>query len=290
MTDAARQHLIEGERAGLRYTLGLPRHAPVNRAGGTLANRAGSSLEFRDYREYEPGDDLRHIDWNAYARTDQLSVKLFREEVNPHVDILVDVSRSMALEDSRKARATLGLAAFFAAAAKNAGYSHTAWRLGEEIVPVPNSGDAPPMWEEIDFSFIGNSAEGFTRSHPAWRPRGIRILLSDLLWDGDPQTTLRHLAERAAVAVVVQVLAEADADPPPAGNLRLIDSETGQERELFVDASMVRQYKEALARHQENWHQACRQAGAIFTIVVAERLLRDWTLDELVAAELLEVV
>ncbi len=290
MSDDARQHLIAGEQAGLRYALGLPRQAPVNLAGGTLGQRAGSSLEFKDYRGYEPGDDLRHIDWNAYARTDQLSVKLFREEVNPHVDILVDVSRSMALEDSRKAQATLGLAAFFASAARNAGYSHTAWRLGEEIRQVPNSGSLPAAWEPIDFAYTGSPAEGFTQSHPNWRPRGIRILLSDLLWVGDPLATLRHVAERAAVAVVVQILAETDVDPPPAGNLRLVDSETEQIRELYVDTSAVRRYKEALSRHQENWHQACRQAGAIFTTVVAERVLRDWKLDDLVATEVLTVV
>jgi uncharacterized protein (DUF58 family) len=290
MNDAARRHLIEGERAGLRYALGLPRQAPVNLAGGSLGQRAGSSLEFKDHRAYEPGDDLRHIDWNAYARTDQLAVKLFREEVNPHVDILVDLSRSMALEDSRKAEATLGLAAFFAAAARNAGYSHTVWGLGEEIRSVPNSGASPAMWEPIDFAFRGSPAEGFSRSHPRWRPRGIRILLSDLLWVGDPLAVLRHIAEGAAVAVVAQVLAEADVEPPPAGNLRLVDSETGQIREIYVDASAVRRYQAALARHQENWHQACRQTCAVFSIVVAERLLRDWKLDELVAAEVLTVV
>jgi uncharacterized protein (DUF58 family) len=290
MNDAVRQHLIAGERAGLRYALGLPRQAPVNLAGGSLGQRAGSSLEFKDHRGYEPGDDLRHIDWNAYARTDQLSVKLFREEVNPHVDILVDVSRSMALEDSRKAEATLGLAAFFAAAARNAGYSHTAWGLGEEIRQIPNSSSSPTLWEPLDFAYCGSLTEGFTRSLPRWRPRGIRILLSDLLWLGDPLTVLRPLAERAAVAVVAQVLAEADVDPPPAGNLRLVDSETGQIREIYVDVSAVRRYKNTLVRHQENWHQACRQSGAIFTDLVAERVLRDWKLDELVAAEVLTVV
>jgi len=92
------------------------------------------------------------------------------------------------------------------------------------------------------------------------------------------------------VAVVAQVLAEADVDPPPAGNLRLVDSETGQIREIYVDVSAVRRYKNTLVRHQENWHQACRQTGAIFTIFVAERVLRDWKLDELVAAEVLTVV
>jgi hypothetical protein len=91
------------------------------------------------------------------------------------------------------------------------------------------------------------------------------------------------------VTVVVQVLAEADANPVPGGSLRLVDSETGQERELRVDAAAVRRYRAKLARHQEAWHAACRQAGAVFVTVVAEELVRGWRLDALVAAEVLRV-
>ena len=135
MTDEQRRHLNEGERAGLRYRLGLPPRA-AGGAGTTLGRRAGSSLEFRDYRDYHPGDDLRHVDWNAYARSDQLSVKLYREEVTPHVDLIVDGSRSMALEGSAKEAATLALPAFFATAAANAGHTHAAWLLGERLSPM----------------------------------------------------------------------------------------------------------------------------------------------------------
>src|SRR5438067_10290937 len=102
MSQTDRHFLAEGERAGQRYRLGLPPRAPAGGAGVALAQRAGSSLEFRDYRDYQPGDDLRHVDWGAYARSDQLSVKLYREEVTPHADIVVDGSRSMALEGSAK--------------------------------------------------------------------------------------------------------------------------------------------------------------------------------------------
>src|SRR5437763_286179 len=117
-----REHLLEGEAAARRFALAVPRGGPVNRTGPAAGSRAGSSLEFRDHRGYEPGDDLRHVDWNAFARTDQLSVKLYREEVSPHLDVLIDGSRSMALADSAKARAALALAGFLArAAARSAG-------------------------------------------------------------------------------------------------------------------------------------------------------------------------
>src|SRR5690349_12574511 len=101
-----REYLNEGERAGQRYVLGLPRQTPRGTTGVALAQRAGSSLEFKDHRDYQAGDDLRHIDWNAFARSDQLSVKLFREEISPHVDVVLDGSRSMALEGTAKERAT----------------------------------------------------------------------------------------------------------------------------------------------------------------------------------------
>src|SRR6266851_3990491 len=123
MEETYRQYVLEGERAGSRFALGVPQ----GRAGLHQGGRAGSSLEFKEHRGYLPGDDLRHIDWNAYARSDQLAVKVFHEEVNPHLDLVVDGSRSMALADSAKARAALGLAAFFVSAAGNAGFSHRLW-------------------------------------------------------------------------------------------------------------------------------------------------------------------
>jgi uncharacterized protein (DUF58 family) len=261
----------------------------VGLAGGTLGQRAGSSLEFKDHRAYEPGDDLRHVDWAAYARTDQLSVKLFREEVTPHLDVVLDGSRSMALEGSAKAGAGVALAAFFAAAARNAGFAHGAWLLGGGCRPVGNGTSAPAGWDGIAFEHRGSPGGSGGPGDTGWRPRGIRVLLSDLLWPDDPLATLRPFAERAAVAVVLQVLAEADVDPPEGRSLRLVDSETDEVREVHVDAVMARRYREALARHQENWHRACRQMGAVFAVVVAERLLRDWDLDELVAAEVLKV-
>ena len=289
MTEMQRHFLGEGAKAGLRYALSMPRRA-AGSAGAVTGQRGGSSLEFRDYRDYQPGDDLRHVDWSAYARSDQLSVKLYREEVTPHLDVILDGSRSMALEGSAKEGATLALAALLASAAQSAGHTHTAWLLGTELRPVGNGMREPSAWEGIDFAHRGGPTAALTQAAPGWRPRGLRVLLSDLLWEGDPLATLRPLTERAGVTVVVQVLAEADVNPPEGGNLRLVDSETEQVREISVDAVAGRQYRAALARHQENWHQACRQVGAVFVTLVAETVLRDWRLDDLVAAEVLKVV
>jgi uncharacterized protein (DUF58 family) len=295
-----RDYLKEGEQIGHRYALCLPRQTPRGATGIALGQRAGSSLEFRDYREYQIGDDVRHIDWNAFARSDQLSVKLYREEITPHLDLVVDASRSMALEGTAKERATLALTACLTTAAGNAGFGHTVWLMGEDFRPLPNSSASPTLWGAFELNHCGDppfhlpgtegNKEGIARGAPAWRPRGVRVLLSDLLWEGGPLEALRPFTEGASAAAVIQLLAEADAHPPENGALRLIDAETAARREIHVDAAMVRRYCERLTLHQQNWHQACRASGAIFTTVIAERLLREWKLEELVAAGFLRVL
>lgn len=284
-----RDHLLEGETAARRYALAVPRGGPVNRTGAALGARAGSSLEFRDHRGYEPGDDLRHVDWGAFARTDQLTVKLFREEVSPHLDLLIDGSRSMALAGSAKERATLALAGFLTAAAANAGFSHAGWLLGGDALPLGDRVRRPDAWEAVRFEHRASPVPAVSGVAARWRPRGVRVILSDLLWDADPGPVVRQLADRAAAAVVLQVLAADDADPPAGGHLRLIDSETDAVREVRVDAAMAARYRANLRRLQGDWHDACRAVGAVFATVVAETVLTDWRLDALVAAGVLQV-
>ncbi|MGH9935750.1 MAG: DUF58 domain-containing protein [Blastocatellia bacterium] len=285
-------YLIEGERAGMRYALEPPRTASASLAGLQLGRQAGASLEFRDHRDYQPGDDLRRIDWNAFARSDRLTVKLYREEISPHLDIVLDGSRSMALEPSAKARAAIGLAAAFAVAAENAGYSHNAWLAREYVAPVANGANRPASWRSLDLDFRGNPAESLTRTPPRFRRQGMRVLISDLLWLGEPTAVLQSLARDAASLVIAQTLAVVDANPlgwAERGRVRLVDSETDEQREIFIDDGAIRRYREALARHQQNWRHACRQIGAVMVNVIAEEVVADWNLEALVKAGVLKV-
>jgi uncharacterized protein (DUF58 family) len=284
-----REFFLAGEAAARRYSLAVPRGGPVSRVGPTFGARAGSSLEFRDYRGYAPGDDLRHVDWNAYARTDQLTVKLFREEVSPHLDILLDGSRSMALVGSAKEQANLALAGFFSAAATNAGFSHAGWLLAGDAQPLGSRDRNPVIWDTIRFDDRRDPSTALASASARWRPRGVRVLLSDLLWNADPARVVRQLADRASSAVVLQVLAEADANPPVGGYLRLIDSETDEVREVRVDASMGARYRANLTRLQGHWNDSCRGAGVVFATVIAEEVLQNWRMDTLVAAGVLQV-
>ena len=156
-----RQFLIAGEQMGLRYALALPQATLAGQRGEKLGRHAGSSVDFQDYRDYQPGDDLRHIDWNAYARTDQLTVKLFREEVQPHLDLILDTSSSMALTDSPKAQALHQLAALFTTAAANARCSHAVWVTGEGFQRVANDTQPPSAWGELPLG----GARSFEEAH-----------------------------------------------------------------------------------------------------------------------------
>src|SRR5258708_12177625 len=104
----------EVERAADMYHLGLPRNPAAGRSGELLGRGTGSSLEFQEYREYVPGDDIRHLDWGAYARSDMLMVRLFREEISPKTEILLDASRSMASGGEMKPRLARLLPPLFA--------------------------------------------------------------------------------------------------------------------------------------------------------------------------------
>ena len=284
-----RTFLREGEQAAFRYGLASPRRLPRGMSGNILGSGAGSSLEFLDHREYQPGDDLRHIDWNAYARSDKLTVKLFREEISPQCDLLIDGSRSMALEDTAKTRATLALTALLGQASFNADCSLRTWWATDICRPVQNGHERPTVWEGLEFPFAGNIGDTLLRLPPQWRSNGIRFFVSDLLWSADPLPIVMRFAEKAAAFFVVQILAEADVAPAPRGNIRLMDTETGIEKDVFLDDQVLQEYQEGLRRHQQEWSRACSQVGGRMVTLIAENLLRDWDLKDLVEAEMLKV-
>lgn len=277
-----REAAREGERAGARYRLLVPREAMRGGVGTRLGVLAGSSLDFKDYRAYEPGDDLRHLDWNIYARSDREVVKLYREEVSPHLDLLLDASRSMAGAAPEKARAAAGLCGLLASSAHAAHCTHALWTANDGLNAVPNGSRLPSEWHGVDFAARVSPGEGLRLAPPAFRRNGVRFVVSDLLWPEAPEAFLRHCADSAAGLVVVQLLARADVSPELAGNLRLLDSESGKLLELFADAVTLRRYREAFDSHRERWALACRQAGATFVTLVAEDVLAaDWRISAL---------
>lgn len=271
MQAAFREHLVRGEELGSRYALATPELALSGHSGQQLGRRAGNSIDFQDYREYQPGDDLRSIDWNVYARTDKLTIKLFREEVNPHLDIILDCSQSMNLAETEKGSCALRLAAMLGMAAENARFTHALWCGGEGFRRAENDNLRPSAWDGIEYHSNRNLDEAYAILPPRLRRAGMRVVISDLFWPGNPTTTMRRFSEGAATTIVIQVVAQADITPPEHGNIHLIDSESGESMQMFIDSMVEQRYRDTLKQHQESWDAACRGCGARFVTLTAEQ-------------------
>jgi uncharacterized protein (DUF58 family) len=282
------ENLMYGYRLGSQAMFAEPRQTMCGMMGNLLSRSIGSSLEFMEHREYLPGDDLRRIDWNAYARSDRLAVKLFREEVNPHVDLLLDVSRSMNLAGTKKGEATYALTGFFASAAAESRFSFRVFITDNGCRTLERSHLLPLDWEPFDLTSTNSPKDALLQMPPDWKPHGIRIFVSDFLFMADPALIVPQISGDSAVTILVQLLAESDAEPPKQGNLRLTDCENGEQLELSLDLLAREQYKKNLARHQENYHLTARRYGASLMTVIAEHFLQTGRLDELFHLELLK--
>jgi uncharacterized protein (DUF58 family) len=285
--DQAQTWVEAGEQAGSRFLLAMPERAAVGAAGIHLGRGQGASVEFHEHREYQPGDDLRHLDWNASARSDRLIVKLYREEVSPCLDLVIDGSQSMALPGSLKTEATVGLAALLCTAAAGAGWSHATWWTGDTCQRLQGGALHAQAWSE-PFAARANPGTALHSHPPGWRQRGVRIMISDLLWPGLPAPTLQRLAAGAAATAVLRVVSTLDLAPVETGNLRLTDVETGDQLEVRLDATTGDAYRRALTAHHQQWQEAARKHGVALATIIAEELVTGWDLAELVQLGLLQ--
>lgn len=278
---------MEGYRWGSRFMFTEPPISPLGSMGNQLARTTGSSLEFMEHREYMPGDDLRRIDWNVFARSDRLSIKLYQEEVNPHVDLLLDVSKSMDLKGTRKGEALCALTGMFSSIAYESHFSFSLFLSEDGCRKLGRSNMLPDEWDPFALESVVPPSESISRLPPSWHSRGIRVFISDLLFLADPETMVSQITQGSAQAIIVQLLAKADIEAPDTGNLRIVDSETGEQMEVFLDTLAQERYRQNLSRHQENYHIAARRHGATLCTLVAEDFLENRRLDDLMSAELL---
>ena len=254
--------------------------------GRRLSRRHGNALEFADYREYQPGDDLRRLDWRVFARNNQLLTKQFCEEIEPRCELIIDQSASMQITPA-KALGTLAVAAILATAADNAGFRLTVWQAAEQW-HCEQQPEQPLEWQHLDFT--ARSSPGETLEAACWqlRPRGLRILLSDLLWPDEPRKFLQRLREGTQACLVLQILSQTDLQPALSGHITLIDAETAAEHSYFLDAEALAQGQERLQRHQNLWLKAAESCGVVMLTLVAEQFLDTWDLQPLCQAGILQ--
>jgi hypothetical protein len=277
----------KGEAAGQKFCLNISSRFLGDTSGVKFGRNTGNSLEYLDHREYQPGDDVRHIDWNALARSDKLTVKLYREEISPHLDLIIDASSSMDLEDTSKAEGMWGQISLFKVAALNGGFSFCPWVIKDRCRRIEPSNLDIRDWPDVECNFNGNSGQTLVNFPPRLKPRGVRILISDLFWEEEPMKVLQQLSDQAAMLIVMQIVAKEDLNPSVVGNTRVIDSETGEAIELTADDSILSIYQKNLARHLDYWKRCCTKTGAIHVMTVAENFLSSFMPLELLAKEVL---
>ena len=274
----------EVQRAADAYLLGLPRTPAAGRSGELLGRGTGSSLEFQEYREYVPGDDIRHLDWGAYARSDTLMVRLFREEISPKTEILLDASRSMTSGGEMKPRVARQLATVFALLSARLGGRPVVVPL-EDGPAVPLGLDALDRLSALPFTGRTNLAELLHDHLVPLKRQAVRIVISDFLFPHDPAALIRRLASEASALWLVQVLSDWEAAPTPLGGRRLNDIETGAQADLVLDGKAVASYLGRLAALQQELLRNCRRAHATFVSVVADRGLAALCRNDLCAAQ-----
>lgn len=259
------------QRAVGAYQLGLP-HAPVaGRSGELLGRGNGSSLEFQEYREYMPGDDIRHLDWGAFARSDTLMVRLYREEISPRTEILVDASASMSTGQGAKTLLAKQLAAVFALLSGELGGRPGIIPLVDEA-PLRSLGiDGLEALETMPFEARGDLGEMLARNHIPLQKQSLRIVISDFLFRHDPAQLIRRLAGDASALWVLQVLNQWEANPTSLGGRRLTDVETSGELDVIINKQTVADYMRRLGALQEELMRNCRRVHATFVPLVAER-------------------
>jgi uncharacterized protein (DUF58 family) len=232
--------------------------------GERRSKKRGASIEFADFRNYAHGDDLRHLDWSAFARLDRLFLKLFVEEEDLNVYILLDSSRSMAFGNPLKfdfARRAAGALGYLALCNSD---RVTLWSYGDALRgvfgPARGKGRALACLQwlfELQSDGKTSSAAAFREFLLRAKQPGIVIVISDF-FDNDHLEGLKALVTRKFEVTALQVLDPEEMQPGLVGDLKLIDSETGAEREITITQGLLRAY-------QQNMRQFCNDLDACCT-------------------------
>ena len=248
--------------------------------GERRSKKKGQSVEFADYRSYVVGDDLRFIDWNLYARLDKLFLRLFMEEEDLSVSVVMDVTKSMDFGDPNK----LLYAKRVAAALGYIGLTHynrvSLYTFADTVTdmaqgmrgrrPIPRMLSFLEGQQAIEGEQVsGNLAAVCKRLAMLQRQPGIIVLLSDFFDKGDMADALRYLGGDRHDVYAIQLLAPQEVDPAKGnilGDLRLRDIEDGDIAEVSVSPALIRRYKANLQAYCQHVREQCLKRGVAYMI------------------------
>jgi uncharacterized protein (DUF58 family) len=241
--------------------------------GDRRSRKRGTSIEFADYRNYVKGDDLRRLDWNVYARLERPFIKLLEEEEDLAVHILVDASASMDWPEN-EALNKLNYALLLAGA-----LGHIGLTTGDQVTVALLVGREEGLRRWGPFRGAQNSlhllnfletgaAAGLTDLNLSLRQYSLRggrpgllFLVSDMLSPAGYRDGLNRLLARGHEISLIHLLSPDEIDPPLAGDLKLIDIETGADAEITLDPTTLAAYRERLKSWQQEIAAFCTGRG-----------------------------
>ncbi len=252
------------------------------------SRQTGASLEFADYREYVPGDELRSIDWPAYGRLERLFVKLYEQEQDLPVSFLIDASESMRwrpnassgwskLEQARRLAAALAYIALANLDAVNVFYF--SGDVQKELRVLRGKGqfhrvleflrEEPPSPQPTNLSA---SIRAFTQQV---KRRGLVFLLSDFFDPAGYEEGLNLLRHAQFQAHALQILDAAELSPSETGDLRIHEAETGTVLDLTANEDLLQRYRREITKFNEALEQFCRQRGVAHAQVMSHAPFQD---------------
>jgi uncharacterized protein (DUF58 family) len=253
----------------------VARRKATNRGrGDQLAGRGGASIDFADYRDYTPGDDLRFVDWNIFSRLERPYLKLFRREEERHLVIVVDASRSMRFE-GKLARAR-ELAAAFAVMGLHGHDRVSVWAAGaageaRRLEPARGRASLHRAFAAIEGIAEGDGTVGIERGLETvlarHRGRGIAVVLSDFLTDGDLKRSLSLLAAAGLEPACIQILGPTELDPDLTGDVRLVDCETAGLLDVSGVGDLLALYHQHRAAYQRQLADWCTSRQGRFVAI-----------------------
>jgi uncharacterized protein (DUF58 family) len=254
--------------------------------GGRRSRQLGVSAEFSDFREYLPGDDFRRVDWNAYARFDRLMLKLFLEERQMRVHLLIDDSESMQMFRKSMMAKRLALTIGYIALANYDQVSISVLGEGEakSFGPVSGKNEFLRM-----AAFLGDLSPKkksplteSVRSLDLSGGPGVCWLFTDAFSQDGVEDALKYLSYRKKETTLVHILAPEELEPAYEGSLRLVDSETGEHREMEISPSLMKSYKEALNSFCASLKETCHSHGFNYELIPSSMDLRQAVLEHLI--------
>ncbi|MBN1901547.1 DUF58 domain-containing protein [Candidatus Sumerlaeota bacterium] len=267
------RNLIEGYAR--KYDILLPERHKSFLIGELSGKRAGSSIEYQDRRDYVPGDDIRHIDWRAFARTDRLSVKLYREEICPVLDIIVDTSLSMCVTSEKSLR-RMDLFYLFYLLGRKINAVTSLFNLGQNLQRLLSPMDITSMSDIRQDTPIP-----LLKSSGIARKSGIKIIISDFMFPFSPEELIATF-RAADRLILIQILSSFEDDPEEGGFVRLVEAENDEYLDIALNKATIDGYRIRLKKLKDDLDRQTRVAQGAYTCIrdldsldlMIEKLLR----------------